>query len=135
MLERERQEQLKAIAKSPQDLAEELFADSVSDLRRGNKSGARGKLEEAVELGHLGSMHNLAMLLLDSSYTQSRADQRRAIELLQRASANGHADATESLGWAYMQGTGVGIDQDRARMYFDKAQDQRNDASQRVAQQ
>lgn len=48
-------------------------------------------------------------------------DDTRAVALLERSAAQGHADAMEMLGWAYEVGRGTDADEDRALDWYKKA--------------
>lgn len=81
----------------------------------------RAQLSTAAEQGDAAACHTLAMALLADSRTPENA--RRAVDLLCRAAAAGHAEALADLAECYLQGIGVEQNFSRAEKLWKQALD------------
>ena len=107
----------RALASSDADA--EAWLGAVQLDRGADREGLR-HIQHAVDAGSSEGAHRLALVYAQGLAGTPR-DERRAVELFEKAAAVGHVRAQINLGILYMRGQGVPADLIEARAWLEKA--------------
>jgi TonB family protein len=95
------------------------FGRELLDAEPAQQAEARPWLEKAAAQDHPDALNLLGDLWRDGQL--GRPDDRRAVQLYQRAVELGHSESQADLGWMYEQGRGVPRDPSRAAALYTAA--------------
>jgi uncharacterized protein len=107
----------RALASSDADA--EAWLGAVQLDRGADREGLR-HIQHAADAGSSEGAHRLALVYAQGLAGTSR-DEKRAVELFEKAAAAGHVRAQINLGILYMRGQGVPADLIQARAWLEKA--------------
>jgi TPR repeat protein len=106
-------------ARAASDADAEAWLGAVQLDRGADREGLR-HIQHAAEAGSSEGAHRLALVYAQGLAGTPR-DEKRAVELFEKAAAAGHVRAQINLGILYMRGQGVPADLIQARAWLEKA--------------
>jgi uncharacterized protein len=106
-------------ARASSDVDAEAWLGAVQFDRGADREGLR-HIQHAADAGSSEGAHRLALVYAQGLAGTPR-DEKRAVELFEKAAAAGHVRAQINLGILYMRGQGVPADLIQARAWLEKA--------------